>query len=186
MPPGVGSVFGDYLCGVGNTLGGRTFAVQLILRPSLAPRHRQQIPYCCQKRNHGLCASILSCLRFAAAMSLALSGLVSGFPKICSSRSISAAVCSASIPSISNMGGAIVKRSGTESHACENVLSPTGRQRRLVTAAANCILADAKLRRCWRDRYLDISSGGLIWIIVACTTHLRHSAAAGQNEKAKN
>ena len=58
---------------------------------------RQQTPYCCQSRNHGLCASISSCRRFAAEMSLALSGLMSGASNISSSCSISAMVCSASI-----------------------------------------------------------------------------------------
>jgi hypothetical protein len=38
---------------------------------------RQQTPYRCQSRNHGLCASISSCRRFAAERSLALSGLIS-------------------------------------------------------------------------------------------------------------
>ena len=43
--------------------------------------------YRCQSRNHGLCAFISSCLRFAAEMSLALSGLMSGASNIsCSSR----------------------------------------------------------------------------------------------------
>ena len=55
------------------------------------------MPYRCQSRNHGLCASISSCLRFTAQRSLALSGLVSGTAKMRSSRSISAMVCSASI-----------------------------------------------------------------------------------------
>jgi hypothetical protein len=40
--------------------------------PSASPR--QQTPYRCQSRNHGLCASISSCLRLAAEMSLALIG----------------------------------------------------------------------------------------------------------------
>jgi predicted ester cyclase len=39
---------------------------------------RQQMPYCCQMQNHGLFASISSCLRFAAARSLVLKSLVSG------------------------------------------------------------------------------------------------------------
>lgn len=43
---------------------------------------RQQTPYRCHKRNHGLCASVSSCLRFAAEMSLALSGLMSGASNI--------------------------------------------------------------------------------------------------------
>jgi hypothetical protein len=55
--------------------------------------------YRCQRRNHGLCASISSCLRFAAARSLGPSGLMSGTAKMRSSHSISAIVCSASIPS---------------------------------------------------------------------------------------
>ena len=70
---------------------------RLVARRQL--QDRQQTPYCCQRRNHGLCASILSCLRFAAARSLGLSGLVSGSAKMRSRHSISAIVCSASIPS---------------------------------------------------------------------------------------
>jgi hypothetical protein len=58
---------------------------------------RQQMPYRCQSRNHGLCACISSCLRFAAETSLGLSGLVSGTAMMRSSHSISAMVCSASI-----------------------------------------------------------------------------------------
>jgi hypothetical protein len=58
---------------------------------------RQQTPYCCQSLNHGLRASISSCLRFKAQRSLALSGLVSGTAKMRSSDSISAMVRSASI-----------------------------------------------------------------------------------------
>jgi hypothetical protein len=48
-------------------------------RQSLVCRRyqRQQMPYRCQSRNQRLFASISSCLRFAAAMSLALSGLMS-------------------------------------------------------------------------------------------------------------
>jgi hypothetical protein len=46
-----------------------------------------------------LCASKSSCLRFAAERSLRLSGRVSGTAKVSSSHSISAIVCSASIPS---------------------------------------------------------------------------------------
>ena len=38
---------------------------------------RQQMPYRCQSRNHGLCASIWSCFRLAAEMSLGVRGLVS-------------------------------------------------------------------------------------------------------------
>jgi len=63
------------------------------------PHERQQSPYCRQSRNQGLCASISSCLRFAAARSLGLGGRVSGAAKVCSSHSISAIVRSASIPS---------------------------------------------------------------------------------------
>jgi hypothetical protein len=88
---------------------------------------RQQTPYCCQSRNHGLFASILSCLRFAAARSLGLSGLVSGSAKMRSRHSISAIVCSASIPSQyptwawqSSNGAASACR------ACEDVLHQTG------------------------------------------------------------
>ena len=43
-----------------------------------------------QNRNQGLCASISSCHRFAAEISLGLSGLVSGAAKMRPSRSISA------------------------------------------------------------------------------------------------
>jgi hypothetical protein len=50
-------------------------------------------PYRCQRRNHGLCASISSCLRFAAERSLGFSGLASGTAKVRSSHSISAIVC---------------------------------------------------------------------------------------------
>jgi hypothetical protein len=63
---------------------------------------RQHTPYRCQILNHGLCASIASCLRLAAKMSFAFTGLVSGAAKMCSSRSISAIVCSVSIRTISN------------------------------------------------------------------------------------
>ena len=55
------------------------------------------MPYRCQSRNQGLYASKSSCLRFAAARSLALNGLMSGTAKKRSSHSISAMVCSASI-----------------------------------------------------------------------------------------
>src|SRR5215472_11847974 len=58
---------------------------------------RQQTPYRRQIRNQGLWASLLSCCRFAAARSLALSGLVSGTAKTRSNHSISAIVCSASM-----------------------------------------------------------------------------------------
>ena len=60
---------------------------------------RQQTPYRCQSRNHGLCASISSCRRFAAARSLALSGLISSASNISSSCSMSSIVRSMSIPS---------------------------------------------------------------------------------------
>src|ERR1700732_1990317 len=43
---------------------------------------RQQNPKSCHSRNHGLCASIWSCFRLAAEMSLALNGLVSGSAKM--------------------------------------------------------------------------------------------------------
>jgi hypothetical protein len=45
------------------------------------------------------CGRASSCCRFAAERSPALSGLVSGTEKVRSSRSISAMICSASIPS---------------------------------------------------------------------------------------
>jgi hypothetical protein len=56
-----------------------------------------QTPYRCHSRNHGLWAYISSCLRFAAERSLNWSGRVSGRAKMCSSHSISAIACSASI-----------------------------------------------------------------------------------------
>jgi hypothetical protein len=55
------------------------------------------MPYRCQSRNQGLCASISSCLRFAAERSAGLSGLASGTAKMRSSHSISAMVCSVSM-----------------------------------------------------------------------------------------
>ena len=58
---------------------------------------RQQTPYRCQSRNHGLLACFSSCRRFAAERSLALRGLVSGTAKMRSNDSISAIVCSVSI-----------------------------------------------------------------------------------------
>src|ERR1700682_5446290 len=51
-------------------------------------QERQQRPYRSQSRNHGLCASISSCLRFAAARSSGLSGLASGAAKMRSRHSI--------------------------------------------------------------------------------------------------
>ena len=56
-----------------------------------------QTPYRFHSRNHGLCAYISSCVRFAADRSLNWSGLVSGRTKMRSSHSISAIACSASI-----------------------------------------------------------------------------------------
>ena len=61
---------------------------------------RQQTPYRCQSRNHGLLANIASCRRFAAERSLGLSGLVSGTAKMRSSRSISEMTCSTFIRSL--------------------------------------------------------------------------------------
>ena len=58
---------------------------------------RQQMPYRCHSRNHGLLACCSSCRRFAAARSLESGGLVSGSAKMRSSHSISEMVCSASI-----------------------------------------------------------------------------------------
>jgi len=58
---------------------------------------RQQTPKCCQSRNQGLCASISSCLRLAAEMSLALSGLISGASYISCSCSISSMMRSMSM-----------------------------------------------------------------------------------------
>ena len=74
---------------------------------------RQQTPYRCHSRNHGLLACISSCRRFAAERSLGLSGRVSGTAKVRSSHSMSAMICSVSISiSISNMSPATVKRDG--------------------------------------------------------------------------
>ena len=56
-----------------------------------------QTPHRFHSRNHGLCAYVSSCLRFAAERSLKWSGRVSGRAKMCSSHSISAIACSASI-----------------------------------------------------------------------------------------
>jgi len=58
---------------------------------------RQQTPKCCHNRNQGLCASISSCLRFAAEMSLALSGLMSGASNISCSCSMSSMMRSTSM-----------------------------------------------------------------------------------------
>ena len=55
------------------------------------------MPYACHKRNHGLLAFRSSCLRLAAARSLALSGLGSRSAYRRSSNSISEMVCSESI-----------------------------------------------------------------------------------------
>ena len=55
------------------------------------------MPKCCHNRNQGLCASISSCLRLAAEMSLALSGLISGASNISSSCSISSMMRSTSM-----------------------------------------------------------------------------------------
>jgi hypothetical protein len=60
------------------------------------------MPYRCHSRNQGLLDCCSSCRRFAAARSLRLSGLVSRTAKMRSSDSISAMVCSASIPSQSS------------------------------------------------------------------------------------
>jgi len=58
---------------------------------------RQQTPYRCHNRNHGLCTSKSSCRRFAAERSLGLSGLISGASNISSSCSMSSIVRSMSI-----------------------------------------------------------------------------------------
>ena len=80
---------------------------------------RQQTPYRCQIRNQGLCASISSCLRFAAERSLRLSGLVSCTAKMRSRNSISAIVCSVSISvSLSSMSVAFVNSSNGAAFAC--------------------------------------------------------------------
>src|ERR1700758_776209 len=57
------------------------------------------MPYLCHSRNHGLWANVSSCLRFAAEMSLALSGLMSGASNISCSCSMSSIMRSTSIPS---------------------------------------------------------------------------------------
>lgn len=102
-------------------------------RPSLSRRRperaheRQQTPYRCQSRNHGLCACMSSCLRFAAARSLGLSGLVSGTATMRSSHSISAMVCSASIRHNIKHKGGEVKRS-----QCIVLCCSTGASARLL------------------------------------------------------
>jgi hypothetical protein len=60
---------------------------------------RQQTPKSCRSQNHGLWANASSCLRLAAEMSLALSGLISGASNISCSCSISSMMRSTSIPS---------------------------------------------------------------------------------------
>jgi len=76
------------------------FPAELYLSISPSPQSRpgrQHTPYCCHSRNHGLCAIVSSCLRFAAEMSLALNGLVSGASNISSICSISSIMRSTSI-----------------------------------------------------------------------------------------
>jgi hypothetical protein len=57
------------------------------------------MPYLCHSRNHGLWANVSSCLRFAAEMSLAQIGLMSGASNISCSCSMSSIMRSTSIPS---------------------------------------------------------------------------------------
>ena len=63
----------------------------------LCSRTASKTPYRCHRRNHGLCASLSSCLRFAAEMSLALSGLMSGALNISCSCSMSSMMRSTSM-----------------------------------------------------------------------------------------
>jgi hypothetical protein len=71
--------------------------------PSVSPSRcsegsgRQHTPYRCHSRNHGLCASISSCLRLAAEMSLAVSGRMSGASNISCICSISSMMRSTSM-----------------------------------------------------------------------------------------
>jgi hypothetical protein len=58
------------------------------------------MPYRCHSRNHGLFASISSCLRLAAERSLKLIGRVSGTAKMRSRYKISAMVRSMFMPLI--------------------------------------------------------------------------------------
>src|SRR5579859_3553636 len=58
---------------------------------------RQQTPKCCHSRNQGLCASISSCFRLAAEMSLALRGRMSGASNISCSCSMSSMMRSTSM-----------------------------------------------------------------------------------------
>ncbi len=92
----------------------RKFRSRLRGSRSTGDSDRQQMPYLCHSRNHGLWANVSSCLRFAAEMSLALSGLMSGASNISCSCSMSSMMRSTSIPvSISNISTAKVKRDGT-------------------------------------------------------------------------
>lgn len=77
----------------------RLLRCQLYISPSWITGDvvRQQMPYRCHSRNHGLLACISLCLRFAAEMSLRPSGLASGTVKMRSNHSISAMLCSTSI-----------------------------------------------------------------------------------------
>jgi hypothetical protein len=95
-------------------------------KPPAAGSDRQQTPYRRQSRNHGLFASAVSCLRFAAEISLGVSGRASGSAKIRSSRSISAMVFSASIqPNIGhNHACGQVESSVEDSAACSSTLRP--------------------------------------------------------------
>jgi len=65
--------------------------------PSTGRSGRQQTPKCCHNRNQGLLASISSCLRFAAEISLGLSGLISGASNISCSCSMSSMMRSTSM-----------------------------------------------------------------------------------------
>ena len=85
------------------------------IRNSSEESGRQQTPYRCQSRNHGLCAFRSSWRRFAAETSLGLSGLRSGSAKTRSSHSISEMVCSGSIHLNISDVSAKVKRSRCKS-----------------------------------------------------------------------
>jgi len=117
--------------------------------PSMPPSRgsgdsgRQQTPKCCHKRNQGLWASISSCLRLAAEMSLALSGLMSGASNISCSCSISLMMRSTSIglnhpaptQSVSNGSSAAVQDEHPQ--GLPRIVSrPFHRMRGVITTAA--------------------------------------------------
>lgn len=92
---------------------------------------RQQSPYRCQSRNHGLCASISSCRRLAADKSLGVIGRVSGSVKIRSRDSISAMVCSASIPPQSSSRSGQTSN-GSDGTVCRAVALVMGETQKLL------------------------------------------------------